>query len=434
MTARRRPVRLHWAGRPEAAPPAKTPKNQPLLEFAGPLDGPAQARLFCADAIDTLDHLLANGERVDVIHLDPPFGSAAGYARRRTLKGARGDAELRIPAYSDVDGGDVAGYLEGLYAVLCRAHDLLAAHGSLYLHIDYRRGPHLRLLLDEIFGADALLNEIVWAYALGGSTKRRFQRKHDTIFLYAREPGRHYFAPPREEATSSMLAGRPKLATGTWVTDSRHDEARIERDWPDELVRKTLSNRDPERTGYGTQKPLALAMRMVTASCPPGGLVVDPMCGSGTIGVAARLLGRRTALGDRGDAALDVTRSRLLHVGGGLSFSALGDALGARRWPGAAAVGCTDGVAALNPEALRGLAADFDGGVREAIEAEPALGLGAWAVGQRRPDGGIEVRAFTDNARLRGHGAPASELQVAAAEVDTAVLCDVLGRRWWLPL
>ena len=369
-----------------------------------------------------------------MVHLDPPFGSAAGYTRRRKLKGRSASVDLQLPAYSDVDGGDVAAYLEGLYPVLCRARDILAPHGSFYLHIDFRRSAHLRLLLDEVFGADCLVNEIVWAYALGGSTSRRFQRKHDTILLYARTPGEHYFAAPKEAATSSMLAGRPKLATDTWVTTGTDDDAPILRDWPDELVSKTLSNRDPERTGYGTQKPLALALRMVSASCPPGGLVVDPMCGSGTIGAAAVRLGRSCVLGDRGAPARDVTRSRLLAAGARLDVGEHGGDRALTVWQGRAPIVVHAGRATLVHDALEPLFGGLDGAARELLSGEPLLAVGAWGIGKRADDGALDLIAFTDGARQREHVPVADTLPTGGEAADAGWLCDVAGNMWVCPL
>jgi DNA modification methylase len=423
----RRPVALTWRDRPVAAPEPIKRTLQPLLRFSAAVPERGAARLLCGDALAAMDRLLGEGATFDLIHLDPPFGSDADYVRRRSVQTSDGKLDVNLPAYGDNDRGDVAGYLESLYPLICRAHQLLKPHGAMYVHIDFRRGPYLRLLLDEIFGSDALLNEIVWAYALGGSSKTRYQRKHDNIFFYVREPGRHYFDAPKEAATSSMLAGKPKLATDTWVTDGADGDATLERDWPDELVRKTMSNRDPERTGYATQKPLALAMRMVTASCPPGGTVFDPMCGSGTIGVAATLLGRNAVLNDRGDAALDVTRARLLAAGGALDVERIDDGpvpqLMDERWAHKTAGGARLNLPAsfrdgLQHEGLRGLA---DTLLHHAV--------GAWAIGERAKDGALQVSAWSDHANQR-NAVPVPQ-QLAGVKADSWWLADVLAGQSW---
>tara|TARA_B100001094_G_C18114783_1_gene763290 strand:+ start:345 stop:1469 length:1125 start_codon:yes stop_codon:yes gene_type:complete len=274
---------------------------------------------------------------IDMIHLDPPFGSEANYDRRLTVETEPGPISFQLRAYGDRDGDDLAGYLDILQAVLRRSHQLLAPHGSLYLHLDPRRGPYARLLLDEIFGSGSFINQIVWAYGLGGSSRKRFGRKHDVIYLFAKDPSKMYFNAPKEKATSSMLAGQPKLATDIWETQDADTNAALLRAWPDSLVRRTMSNRDPERTGYPTQKPLSLCERMVSSSCPPGGTVLDPMAGSGTALVAAARLGRHVIGGDMGGPALDVCRARLLQNTATLSLNSLDGHRQPLPWRGAPA-------------------------------------------------------------------------------------------------
>ncbi|GEM_PF-472508 len=429
-----RRVALTWPGRATQSPPVAKRASRPVLRFDRADASRGNARLLCGDALANLDRLATEGERFHLIYIDPPFGSEAAYARRRKLREGTDTADIRLPAYGDIDGGDVAGYLDALYPVLCRAHELLHDDGSLYLHIDHRRGPHLRLLLDEIFGADALLNELVWAYALGGSSRTRFQRKHDTIHFYAKNPGRHYFDAPREEATSSMLAGKPKQATDTWVTADRDDATTIDRDWPDELLRKTMSNRDPERTGYGTQKPFAVIGRIVTASCPPGGRVLDPMCGSGTLGVAAVRLGRDAVVSDRGQAAVDVARARFLNAGAGLTVEAVDDGPVPSSWSGQESpVLIADGHAVLNEAALREFiakkAADgMDTKLAALLEKAPHRVIGAWGVGRRRSDGGVAIQAWSDQAHRR-EPAPV-QTALPASGVDAWWMVDVFANAY----
>lgn len=321
-----RPVVLHWPGRPQSSLAPRDPGVVPLMRVAASRPHVGSARLVRGDAVQVADRLLHEGlaGRVDVIHLDPPFGSDADYARLRDVQTADGAVPLRLPAYTDTE--ELATWLDRLEPVLHRCHALLSPRGSLYLHLDFRRAPYARILLDTLFGADHLCNEIVWAYGLGGSSDRRFQRKHDVIAFYAKDLRHHWFQAPREAATSQRMRGQAKLATDVWVTDGRDDADRIQRDWADTLVEKTLSNSDSERTGYPTQKPMALATRIIQSSLPPGGLALDLMCGSGTFGVAAVLAGGSVVLGDRGDVAMDVTRSRLVHAGGEVRCEALASA------------------------------------------------------------------------------------------------------------
>lgn len=337
-----RPVALQWLGRQRDLPAAVDVGLTPLLHLPSTVADRGAVRLIRGEALHVAERLLHEGlrGRIDVIHLDPPFGSQVDYARLRDLRitdedGTAREVPLALPAYGDTDADDLAGYLDDMEPVLQRCRELLSPRGSLYVHLDFRRGPYVRMLLDELFGADHLVNEIVWAYGLGGSSATRYQRKHDVLYFYARDVKHHWFRAPQQAATSSLMRGQPKRATDVWVTEGREDDDRIVNDWPDALVEKTLSNRDPERTGYPTQKPLALAMRLVQASLPPGGLACDLMSGSGTFGVAAALLGHHAILGDRSDIALDTARGRLVKAGAAVALQALTPCLPAIRSIGA---------------------------------------------------------------------------------------------------
>lgn len=214
---------------------------------------------------------------VDLVYLDPPFNT--GRDRRREGLG-----------YAD-RWPDRAAWLAMIRAWVVAAHQALRPTGSILLHCDWRASHHLRLLLDEVFGEEQFVNHLVWSYGLGGSSPRRFARKHDDVLFYGRTD-RYWFDPPRVPATSRRLAGRTKKAT-------------------DVLDVPALNNMAHERCGWPTQKPLALLELLVAACAPPGGLVVDPCCGSGTTVVAAQRLGRRGLGGDVADEAVAIARRRL---------------------------------------------------------------------------------------------------------------------------
>ncbi len=156
----------------------------------------------------------------------------------------------------------------------------------------------MRLLLDDLLGEDRFVNHLIWHYGLGGSSPRRFARKHDDILFYCLDPDRYYFDPPMIPATSARMAGKLKKST---------DVLEI----PDVLDIPSINNMAKERTGYPTQKPLALLELLVRASCPPGGVVMDPCCGSGTTLVAAAGTGRRAIGFDINPEAIALARTRL---------------------------------------------------------------------------------------------------------------------------
>jgi site-specific DNA-methyltransferase (adenine-specific) len=245
----------------------------------------------------------------DLIYMDPPFNTGRVQSRRTLSVQAdeRGDRvgfggrryrsrQLRSLSYGDTFG-DYLGFLEPR---LLRARELLAPHGTLYFHVDYREAHYCKLLLDEVFGRDAFLNELIWAYDYGAKPRRRWPAKHDTIFVYVRTPGSHHFdadAVDREPYMAPGLVSAEKAQRGKRPTDV----------WFHTIV----PTNGREKTGYPTQKPEGVLRRIVAASSRPGGWCLDPFAGSGTLGAVCRQLGRRFVLIDSSPAAIEVMRIRL---------------------------------------------------------------------------------------------------------------------------
>ncbi len=226
---------------------------------------------------DCLEALGALSEGfVDLAYLDPPFNTG------RTHTAADAAYVDRWPS--------LEAYLEFMRPRLEVVHRVLTPAGSILLHCDWRSCHHLRLLLDELFGASNFINHLVWVYGLGGSSPRRFARKHDDILFYAKSEA-YFFEAPRVPSTSNRMKGRLKKAS-------------------DVLEIPTINNMAAERTGYPTQKPLALLSLLVGACCPPGGVVLDPFCGSGTSLVAARRSGRHYVGIDTNPGAVAIATRR----------------------------------------------------------------------------------------------------------------------------
>ncbi|MGH7243715.1 MAG: DNA-methyltransferase [Phycisphaerales bacterium] len=218
---------------------------------------------------------------IDLVYVDPPFNTG------KAKLGTRGSAARYLDSWHTI--GDYIGWLrERLVATL----PALKPTGNILLHVDYRTSHHVRLLLDELLGADRFVNHLIWTYGLGGSSPRSFARKHDDILFYCVDPKKYYFKPPRVPATSRRMKGQTKKAT-------------------DVIDIPSLNNMAAERTGYPTQKPLALLELLVGACSPPGGTVLDPCCGSGTTLVAAAKLGRRALGCDQSAAAVRTAKKRL---------------------------------------------------------------------------------------------------------------------------
>jgi site-specific DNA-methyltransferase (adenine-specific) len=248
-------------------------------------------------------------ESFQLVYVDPPFNTGREQ-RRRTLKtvpDSDGDRvgfqgrrySTRLLAESSYrDSFD--DYLAFLEPRLREARRLLAVTGTLYFHIDYREAHYCKLLLDELFGRDCFLNEIIWAYDYGARARRRWPAKHDTILVYVKDPERYHFdsaGVDREPYMAPGLVTAEKAARGKLPTDV----------WWHTIVSPT----GREKTGYPTQKPEGIIRRMVLASTGPGDWCLDFFAGSGTLGAVAAKLGRRYVLIDSSAEAVAVARKRL---------------------------------------------------------------------------------------------------------------------------
>jgi site-specific DNA-methyltransferase (adenine-specific) len=263
---------------------------------------------------DNLDVLAAvPPESIDLIYIDPPFNTGKTQ-RRDQLKTRRAEGDgadrgdrtgfggrryettkIGSRAFGDAYGD----YLAFLEPRLEHARRVLKPTGSFYFHIDYREAHYCKVLLDGIFGRSSFLNEIVWAYDYGARTTKRWPPKHDTIFFYAKDPSAYLFNVHEIDRIPYMapgLVGPEKAARGKLPTDT----------WWHTIVSPT----GKEKLGYPTQKPLGILRRIVRASSPPGGLVLDFFAGSGTTGAAALECGRAFLLVDSNAEAIEVMRRR----------------------------------------------------------------------------------------------------------------------------
>lgn len=244
-----------------------------------------------------------------LIYIDPPFNT--GKTQRRlslqTVRSEEGDRtgfagrryatrEVGRLGYKDIYD-DYSGFVGPL---LEEARRLLTDDGTLYFHIDYRESHYCKVLLDDIFGRDCFLNEIIWAYDYGGRAKDRWPAKHDTILVYVKHMSQHFFDQDAIERIPYMAPGLvtpEKAARGKLPTDV----------WWHTIVPTNGS----EKTGYPNQKPEGILSRVVQGSSQPGARVLDFFAGSGTTGKVARQLGRRFVMIDENPDAMRVMRRRL---------------------------------------------------------------------------------------------------------------------------
>jgi site-specific DNA-methyltransferase (adenine-specific) len=247
-------------------------------------------------------------ESVDLIYIDPPFNTGKQQARKQ-ISVERDDDGDRVGfggnryqsrvigerAYRD-NFDDYLGFLEPR---LIEAYRVLKPEGSFYFHIDYREVHYCKVLLDEIFGRESFLNEIIWAYDFGGRSKTRWPAKHDNILFYVKDPAHYTFnreAVDRIPYMAPGLVGKKKAARGKFPTDT----------WWHTIV----GTNSKEKTGYPTQKPVGVLRRIISVSSNPGDLVLDFFGGSGTVGDVCLELGRQFILVDNNPQAIAIMLKR----------------------------------------------------------------------------------------------------------------------------
>ena len=271
-----------------------------------------QNKVIFGDNLEILKTLPSSS--VTLIYIDPPFNTGHEQ-KRRSLKTIRSDAGDRKGFKGQYYKTFVLGeksygdrfddYLAFLEPRLREASRILKPNGSLFFHIDYREVHYCKILLDQIFGRESFLNEIIWAYDYGARTRKKWPAKHDNILWYVKNPEDYIFNYEEIERIPYMapgLVGPEKAARGKTPTDT----------WWNTIV----SPNGKEKTGYPTQKPLSIIKRIVQASSRPGDLILDFFAGSGTLGEAALLFERKFLLIDNNREAIDVMKDRFAKYDG----------------------------------------------------------------------------------------------------------------------
>ncbi len=285
--------------------------------------GHGEHLLIMGDGSRPNQHLAERAGLAQAVYLDPPFMTGDNFVRRRRFgeRGWRtGSPSPEYPAYADRYASRES-YLAMLRGLIENAWLLLAPSGMLCLHLDWRASAQARLICDEVFGEERFVNEIIWAYESGGRARRYFSRKHDTILLYAKSRAYRFEVRNvplvRGETRKNHLRkavdenGRAYRTIRTAGKEYRYydDEPVYPGDvWTDI---SHLQQRDPERTGFTTQKPLKLLDRLLRPLVQPGDLVCDLCCGSGTALCAAQALDCRTLGMDQSGEALMIALARM---------------------------------------------------------------------------------------------------------------------------
>jgi site-specific DNA-methyltransferase (adenine-specific) len=268
-------------------------------------------RLIHGDNLSSMMALLPEYEgRINLIYADPPFFTNKKFPARigRGEDSRKPDQWKMAEGYHDHWNG-LDAYLNFLYQRLALMVRLLAPNGTLYLHLDWHADSYARILLDELLGEDRILNEIIWAYHGPSPIRRAFNRKHDTILAYVKGDGYTFNADAvREPYNVNTVKTFNSSAKAGFGKVPNLERGKVPEDWWYFPVIARLHN---ERTGYPTQKPIALLERIVLASSNPGDLVADFFCGSGTTPFVAAKHRRRFIACDATFRALHTARSRL---------------------------------------------------------------------------------------------------------------------------
>ena len=240
---------------------------------------------------------------IQMIYIDPPFFSKSNY----DAVVRAGNANIKHLAYGDKWEKGLSEYLKMLAVRLYLMKDLLADDGLIWVHLDWHVVHYAKVLMDEIFGEKHFVNEIIWTYKSGGTSKKHFARKHDTILVYAKNT-KYGFYPLQEKSYNRQL--KPYRFKGVkeykdevgWYTMVNMKDV-----WSIDMVGRTSG----ERTGYATQKPEQLLMRIIESCTREGDICADFFCGSGTLPAAAAAMGRRFIACDSGSLAIESTIKRL---------------------------------------------------------------------------------------------------------------------------
>ena len=275
-------------------------------------------KIFWGDNLQVMSHLLKEYRgKVDLIYIDPPFDSKADYKKKIEIKGV-GSAETDSTSFEEKQYGDIwtnDEYLQFMYERLILLRELLSDNGCIYLHCDWHKSHYLRMIMDEVFGPDKFVNEVIWHYSGAGTPKGCWAKRHDNIFVYSKtdkytfnadEVRTEYAAATVERFSHAINNVRNGINFGSQSLNPLGK-------YPEDVLDISIEAPSASiRTGYPTQKPEALLEKIIKASSNPGDLVFDCFMGSGTTVSVAKKLGRRFIGADINMGSIQTTKKRLL--------------------------------------------------------------------------------------------------------------------------
>lgn len=279
-------------------------------------------KIFWGDNLQVMSHLLKEYRgKIDLIYIDPPFDSKADYKRKIEVKNV-GKTTSDSSSFEEKQYGDIwtnDEYLQFMYERFTIMRDLLSETGCIYVHCDWHKVHHLRLIMDEVFGQDNFRNEIIWWYLWGGRGKTQWNSKHDNLLFYSKS-GKWTFnyMDVLDDHTLMTEGSKNSLNYAGAMVTTKSESSEIPEDKvlpSDTWYIATINAMAKEKANYPTQKPEKLLEKIIMASSNPGDLVFDCFMGSGTTQAVAMKLGRRFIGADINLGAVQTTTKRLLSVG-----------------------------------------------------------------------------------------------------------------------
>ena len=284
------------------------------------------------ECVSACAYLKDKGISVDLVYIDPPFASGADYAKkvyiRRNPKVAeamrQAETELdveELKAFEEKMYGDIwdkERYLNWMYENLMAIKSVMSDTASIYVHLDWHIGHYVKVLMDEVFGEDNFVNEIVWCYNGPGSPgMQHFNKKHDTIFWYCKDKQDYIFNDKdiRMTHNAKTIDNFKKGLVGSGFISDTYDlneKGKIPEDWWKYAVASRYPVDGIKRVEYATEKPYPLIERIVLASSNSNDIVADFFGGSGVLSTASHLNNRRFIHCDIGINSIQTVRDRLI--------------------------------------------------------------------------------------------------------------------------
>lgn len=269
-------------------------------------------RIVQGDNLAAMQWLISSGYggKINMIYIDPPYLSQSSYQSRVLLTDNHQKEWLHREVFKDSGFPDLPAYLNHLYSRLVMMRELLNDHGSIFVHLDWHACHYVKVLMDEIFGTNNFVNEIVWCYTGGSGSKRHFHRKHDVILWYSKGSDYTFHPQYRNYSEGTLQRGLTRVKGDRFHL---HEEGAMLQDWWVD-INKILSPTAYENLKFPTQKPVALLRRLVDSTTDPGDLVADFYAGSGTLAQAAEEADRNWISIDNNNIAIKTMLYRLIEM------------------------------------------------------------------------------------------------------------------------